>query len=106
MSEEKNDRFVGKATPALTIRQKWHQECFKRVDNKDNAHPNRRSWVPLPGALSLKAFARKLAAAGDQDAKNWLDNKRGRNNTPRSEASINRAKVTASATKASRSKKK
>lgn len=106
MSEEKNDRFVGIATPALTIRQMWHAAHFKKVDAGTKAHPNRKVWAPLPDAPSLKAFARKLLAAGDATAKAWFDNKHGKTRTRRSEENASKAKLLAQATKAARSKKK
>lgn len=97
---------LGQATPALTLKQRWHTEHFKLVDTSNNAHRNRQSYVAKPDALSLKQFARKLAKSGDKNAETWLDNKAGVNNQERSAANAQMAKTCAGATKMGRKKSK
>lgn len=110
--EQKQDKYrgpqgeLGVATAALTIRQKWHEAHFQREDTSDKAHPNRKSFRRLPGAPSLKAFARALAKEGDQVAKDWFANKRGKLNQKRSDANIKAAREAAFATKSAKRKKK
>lgn len=55
---------------------------------------------------SLKAFARTLVKAGDQDAKDWFENKTGAGELSRSEKNSTRVHLEKAATKMSRSKKK
>lgn len=94
---------VGVATPALTMRQLWHQAFFERIAG----HGGVRQWQPRLGVevLSLKRFARALLAKGDQVAGTWFDNKAGRHNQARSEANIKAAREAAFATKTERRKK-
>ena len=97
---------VGQAGPALIVRQKWHEADFERVSAPTRDNPSRRVWVAKGGARSLKKFARELAKAGDQSAKDWLANKRGAQNKGRSEANEKAAREAAMATKAARKKTK
>lgn len=97
---------VGEPTPGLTIKQRWHQTHFILENNHDKAHPYRRAWVAQPGAVSLKKFAKALAADGDELAKRWLESKHGKHQTKRSEANLSMAKLCASATKVAKRKKK
>lgn len=97
---------VGKATPGLTIRQRWHEAHFTRKSAEIKQNPNKRIYVRNPGAISLKAFARALAKAGDPIAKEWLSNKRGGQNQKRSDANIKAAMEARQATKAAKRKKK
>lgn len=97
---------LGTATPALQIRQMWHEACFKRIDTSDRAHPNRKTFMPQKGAVSLKAFARKLAKEGDPVAKSWLANKLGASNQKRSDKNATEAKLIGAATKTAKRKKK
>jgi len=76
---------VGKATPGLTMRQRWNEAG--RVG-------------------SLKSFARGLAKNGDQVAKDWFNNKRGRFNQKRTDANKRAASEASQATKAAKKKKK
>lgn len=55
---------------------------------------------------SLKAFARTLVKAGDQDAKDWFEAKTGAGELSKSEKNKTRISLEHSATKMSRSKKK
>lgn len=116
MSEEKQEKQsvqevrgergeLGVATASLTIKQRWHEEHFNLVDTSDKSHPHRRSYVRKPGAVSLKAFARKLAKDGDANAKEWLGNKLGAKNQKRSDANVKLAQLCASASKAARKSK-
>lgn len=97
---------VGEATAGLTIKQKYHQTYFTRVDADDKHNPNKRVWVKNEGAPTLKQFARHLAKDGDQVAKDWFAHKRGSMNAKRSDANIKAAKEAASATKAAKRKTK
>lgn len=76
---------VGVATAALTIKNRWHQREGKKV--------------------SLKAFARKLAAEGDQVAKDWLAHKAGSLNQKRSEKNVARVALEKAATKLAKKSK-
>jgi len=97
---------VGTATPALTIRQKWHEAHFKRVSADDKHNPTKRLWVPNGGAPSLKKFARELLKTGDPVAKEWFANKKGDKNLKRSDANIKAQREAAMASKAARKKSK
>lgn len=92
---------LGVATPALTLKSRWHTEHFKLVG--EGRH---QSYVVKPGAPSLRAFARQLAKNGDENAKAWFANKVGKNNQKRSAANAQLAKTCALATKQSRKKSK
>lgn len=74
---------VGTATPGQQLKTRWHKEGR---------------------GLSLKQFARKLAAAGDKVAETWFEMKKGLHNQERSEKNINIAKASALATKNARRK--
>jgi hypothetical protein len=97
---------VGTATAALLIKQQWHEKHFKLVSTKDQEHPNRKSYQALPGAPSLKQFARGLLKANDPVAQAWFANKTGEQNQKTSEANLKAARETALATKLSRKKTK
>lgn len=97
---------IGEATSALTFKQRYHEAHFQRVDTKDNSHPNRKTWVKNQGAPSLKQYARKLLLAGDANAKDWFEHKRGSMNAERSEKNIADTKAIGNATKLSRKAKK
>lgn len=97
---------LGTATAGLLIRQKWHEAHFKRIDTSNRAHPNRKTFMPQKGALSLKAFARKLAKEGDPVAKEWFAHKKGSANQKRSEKNATEAKLAGAATKTAKRKKK
>lgn len=97
---------LGVATASLTIKQRWHEEHFTLVDTSDKQHPHRRTYRANPGAPSLKKFARALAKDGDKVAKEWLGNKLGAKDQPRSEANVKLAALTGSASKLARKSKK
>ena len=90
---------VGKATTALTLKQRWHASHFKRVDVGDKSNPRKRIWVPMPKAPSLKQFAKQLLASGDPDAKEWFAHKKGSLNQKRSDANVARIALESQATK-------
>jgi hypothetical protein len=96
---------VGQATASLTIKQRYYEAFYKRVNAEDKNNPGRMIWVKLEGAPSLKQFARKLLASGDPNAKEWFANKRGAKNEKRSDANIAAARAAAAATKAERHKR-
>lgn len=93
---------VGKATAGLTIHQKWHEAHFQRVNAGLKSNPNKRVYVRLEGAPSLKQFARQLLKDGDPVAKEWFANKLGAKNQKRSDANIKAARETGQATKAAK----
>lgn len=104
---------LGTATAGLTIRQRWHEAHFIRVNAGLKQNPNKRIWVRNPGAPSLKAFARSLLkgmmselGGGDQVAKEWFDHKRGSLNQKRSDANVKASMEARTATKAAKRKKK
>jgi hypothetical protein len=97
---------VGTATTQLTIKQRWHQAHFTREDTSNDAHPHRKTWKPSKGAPSLKVFATKLAAEGEQVAKDWLAHKHGSLNQKRSETNVARVALERAATKAAKHKSK
>jgi hypothetical protein len=97
---------LGTATAGLTIRQRWHEAHFTRKNAEVKHNPNKRIYVRNPGAPSLKAFAKALAKDGDQVAKDWFANKRGKQNQKRSDANIKAAMEARQATKAAKRKKK
>ncbi len=76
---------VGVATAAKTIKKMWHQQIGKKT--------------------SLKAFASKLAASGDQVAKDWFAHKAGSLNQKRNEKNVARISLEKSATKLSKKSK-
>jgi hypothetical protein len=96
---------VGTATASQTIKQRYHQACFKQVDAEDKHNPGKKLWVKLEGAPSLKQYARKLLASGDPTVKDWFGNKRGAKNAQRSEKNIAEAHAAAAATKVERRKR-
>lgn len=59
-----NNRNVGTGTVGHTLKTRWHKEGR---------------------GFSLKQFARKLLAEGDQLAQDWFDRKRGLSNQDRSD---------------------
>lgn len=74
---------VGTATAGQQLKARWHKEGR---------------------GLSLKQFARKLAASGDTVASIWFEMKKGLHNQERTEKNINIAKASALATKNARRK--
>lgn len=88
---------LGVATAGDTIKQMWRAAHFKRSD-KD-------SWARLPGAPSLKKFARELVKSGNKVAKDWFDHKTGSLNAQRSEKNRGRISLESQASKAARRKK-
>lgn len=97
---------VGQATPALTLKQQWHQTYFTLENTSNKAHPYRKTWVAKPGAISLKAYARQLLKEGDALAKSWFANKSGKNRDKRTEKNATEAKLAGAATKTAKRKKK
>lgn len=97
---------LGTATAGLTIRQRWHEAHFSRVNAGEKHNPNKRIFVRNPGSPSLKAFARALAKDGDQIAKDWFAHKRGSMNQKRSDANVKASMEARTATKAAKRKKK
>lgn len=105
--ETRGDRGeLGVATAGLTIRQRWHEAHFTRVNAGLKQNPNKRIFVRNPGAPSLKAFARALAKESDPVAQAWLANKLGAKNQKRSDSNIKAAMEARTATKAAKRKKK
>lgn len=97
---------VGKATAKLTLVQLWHNAHFNRHDIGDRTNPRKREWRPKPGgAPSLKQFARKQVAAGNEVAKEWFFNKSGGNDQSRSDKNKSRIMLEKQASKAARKKK-
>ncbi len=109
LTEEERPRgdrgIVGEPTAALTLKQRYHEAHFQRVDAEDKHNPTKRRWVKNPGAPSLKQFARELLASGDATAKEWFAHKRGSLNASRSDANLKAAREAASATKTAKRKK-
>lgn len=62
-------------------------------------HQLKNRWRKEGKGLSLKQFARKLAASGEQIAKDWFDCKRGVNNQQRLDANIQRVAAEKQASK-------
>jgi hypothetical protein len=83
MSNDKRD--AGKATAGEAIKNLWHKEGQK---------------------LSLKAFARKMAAEGNQSAKDWFECKKGALNLERSDKNRARIETEGVATRAAKKAKK
>lgn len=81
MSE--NNREVGTATAGEAIKHLWHKEGQ---------------------GLSLKTFARKLEAEGNQSAKDWFACKKGALNQSRSDKNRARVEVEKAATKSAKRK--
>lgn len=97
---------LGTATPKLTITQLWHAAHFTRKDANDKGNFRKRLWVANPGPkVSLKKFARELLKAGDPVAKAWFANKRGAQNSKRTEKNASRITLERQASKAARRKK-
>ena len=88
---------LGVATAGDTIKQMWRAAHFKRSDED--------TWARLPGAPSLKKFARELAKSGNKVAKDWFDHKTGSLNAERSEKNRGRISLESQASKAARRKK-
>lgn len=95
---------VGQPTAALTLKQMWHETHFRLEEPPGNKNPRRRVWVPKSG-ISLKAFARELAASGNEVAKEWFANKGGSHNAKRSDTNVAAAHAAAAATRAEKRKK-
>src|ERR1700676_3854966 len=76
--------IVGVATASLKVKKGWAEA------KKTNPR------------LSLKMYARKQVAAGDLDAREWLENKAGLKNQKRTDANVALPRQWASATKTSR----
>lgn len=96
---------MGVATAALTIKQLYHEACFKRVDAEDKHNPGRKVWVKNPDAPSLKQFARELKGESMDVAAQWFAHKKGSMDASRSDINIKAAKEAAFATKTERHKK-
>jgi hypothetical protein len=97
---------LGTATAKLTITQLWHAAHFTRKDANDKGNFRKRIWVANPGPkVSLKKFARELLKAGDPVAKAWFANKRGAQNSKRTEKNASRITLESQASKAARRKK-
>lgn len=77
---------LGVATAAKIIKKRWHSEQTGK-------------------RLSLRAFARKLVAEGDQVAKDWFAHKAGSLNQARSEKNVARIQLEKSATKLAKKSK-
>jgi len=92
---------VGKPTAALTLKQRWHDECFTL-----EKLGKREVYVAKPKAPSLRTFARQLAKTGDQVAKDWFDHKKGSLNQERSMTTQKRITEEKNATKMARRKSK
>src|SRR5277367_6392855 len=90
---------VGTSTPSLTIKQRYHQAHFDRIDAENKQNPNKKRWNKHIGAPSLKDFARKLVSQGDTVAKDWWEAKNGALNEKRSD---NNMKIAAEARTATR----
>lgn len=84
MSENKRDD-VGTATAGESLKNRWRKEG---------------------NGLSLKTFARKLVADGDQIAKDWFECKAGALNQERSDKNKARIETESVATKTAKRKKK
>jgi hypothetical protein len=96
---------VGEASISLTLKQKWHEATHNLVEVGDKTNPHRQAWVKKRGAVSLRRFAKDLAASGDKLAKEWFANKAGAKNQKRSEKNIKRIYEEKQASKAARQKK-
>jgi hypothetical protein len=96
---------LGQATAAQTLKQLYHQACFKRVDAEDKHNPGKKVWIKNPDAPSLKQFARELRGENLDVAALWFNHKKGSANTKRSDANIASAKAAGTATKMERRKK-
>jgi hypothetical protein len=84
---------VGVASPALTIKNLWHEE-------KTKLNENRR--------LSLKNFAKMLISKKTdhaETAQSWLDNKAGKSRQERSATNLTRAAAERQASRAARRKR-
>ena len=64
----------------------------------------KRLWRADHTRMSLKMFARKLAASGDQDAKDWFECKREVLNEARSDKNVAAAQLASAASKNARRK--
>lgn len=96
---------LGVATPALTIKQMWHDAHHVLQDVGDKHNPRKQLWVKRAGAPSLKKYARDLAKSGNDVAKAWFSNKVGELNAKRSEKNTGRISLEKQASKAARRKK-
>jgi len=95
---------VGISTPALKVKQLWRQETHLRQNVGDKRNPRKQAWIKKKGTPSLLEFARKLAASGNQDAKDWFANKKGACNQKRSDKNIARITLEKQASKNARRK--
>lgn len=89
----------GEPTASLTIKQRYHQTHFDRVDAEDKQNPNKKRWIKHTGAPSLKSFARQLVSQGDTVAKDWFEQKNGALNASRSDVNVKAAMEARSATR-------
>lgn len=83
MSDVDNRGVVGVGTAGQQLKARWHKEGK---------------------GLSLKQYARKLVAAGDQVAQDWFEHKKGVLNQGRSDAAKKRIAEQKAASKTARRK--
>ena len=93
---------VGVATASKTMKRLWHEatHVLSNIGNKQN--PRKQHWVRKVASLSLKQFARKLAATKDQTAIDFFACKKGDLNATRSDTNRLRITLEKQATRASR----
>lgn len=96
---------VGAATAAALLKQRYHQSHFLREGAGDKRNPSKMVWVAKEGAPSLKKFARKLLATGDENAKDFFAHKKGSLNQTRSPANVKAATEAGMATRMEKRKK-
>ena len=96
---------LGEATPAKAVKLLWHEEHFILQNVGDKHNPRRQAWVRKAGAPSLKRYAKQLASAGNQVAKDWFANKDGLLNEERSDKNKTRISLEKAATKQAKRKK-
>jgi hypothetical protein len=95
---------VGEATPAKAIKRRWHEATHLLLEAGDKHNAKKRHWKKKAGTPSLRKFARSLLKEGDNQAKQWFDNKSGKNNDTRSDKSQARILLEKTATKAAKRK--
>jgi hypothetical protein len=97
--------IVGTATPALTMKQRWHEATHVLMNVGDKHNPRKQAWVRKAGTPSLKQFARQLLKSKDALAIKWFADKRGACNQKRTDANLLRASLERQATRVAKRKR-
>jgi hypothetical protein len=100
--------IVGVATAACTIKRLWHEATHVLQNIGNSKNPRKQAWIRKAGSVSLKKFARQLAAKENDHqttAKEFFANKRGAKEQARSNTTLSRIMLEKQASKSARKSK-